>query len=144
LTSRELKYEDLKEAIRIALEGDEEIVSLYDPNIEVNSIEDVVNDIYKKLFEISDFCVCKGIYEDEKLIGYYAYIEKMLISFSVSSPNRMKKSLHQFFELIQKDLGDQFVCRLWSKNLRAIKWLIKNGFQFVDDENQITRLIYLK
>ena len=144
MTSRELKYEDLKEAIKIALEGDNEIVSLYDPNIEVNSIEDVVNDIYRKLFEIKDFCICKGIYDNEKLIGYYSYIEKMLISFSLSSPNRTKKNLHQFFELIQKDLGNKFVCRLWSKNLRAIKWLIKNGFQFVDDENKITRLIYIK
>jgi hypothetical protein len=144
LTSRKLKYKDLKEAIKIALEGDNEIVSLYDPNIEVNSIEDVVNDIDRKIFEIRDFCICKGIYDNENLIGYYAYIEKMLISFSLSSPNRTKEKLQQFFDLIKKDLGQQFVCRLWSKNLRAIKWLIKNGFQFVDDEDGITRLVYLK
>lgn len=142
MIAKEITYEELKKAIEIAFTGDDEIVALYDPNIEVSSVDDVIKDIDRKIFEIIGDCECKGIYDNEELIGYYVHMGKLLISFGLSSHYR--KNNKDFFELIKKDLVNYFGCRLWSKNKRAINWLIKNEMTFVDDENGITRLIYIK
>lgn len=144
MTSKKISIEKLKEAIEVAFDGDNEIVKLYDPNVEVGNIEDVINDIYNKIFEIKDLCICKGVYDSQTLIGYYIYSSILLISFSLNVKYRTESNLIDFFDIIKKDLGDEFGCRLWSKNKRAIKWLEKNGMEAVEDYNNITQLVYLK
>jgi hypothetical protein len=144
LTSKKISIEKLKEAIEVAFDGDNEIVKLYDPNVEVRNIKDVVNDIYNKIFEIKDLCICKGVYDSQTLIGYYIYSSILLISFSLNVKYRTESNLIDFFDIIKKDLGDEFGCRLWSKNKRAIKWLEKNGMESIEDCNNITQLVYLK
>ena len=144
MTSRKISIEKLKESIEVAFDGDNEIVKLYDPNVEVGNIEDVINDIYNKIFEIKDLCICKGVYDSQTLIGYYIYSSILLISFSLNVKYRTESNLIDFFDIIKKDLGDEFGCRLWSKNKRAIKWLEKNGMEAVEDYNNITQLVYLK
>ena len=133
----------LKEAIEIAFDGDEEIVELYDPNIKVNSVGEVVEDIYRKLFEIKNICIFKAVYTSQTLIGYYAYSDMLLISFGINNKYRTKENLSELFDVIRNDLGEVFGCRLWSKNLRAINWLKKNKMQVLDEYNNITELIYL-
>lgn len=144
MTSKKISIEKLKEAIEVAFDGDNEIVKLYDPNVEVRNIKDVVNDIYNKIFEIKDLCICKGVYDSQTLIGYYIYSSILLISFSLNVKYRTESNLIDFFDIIKKDLGDEFGCRLWSKNKRAIKWLEKNGMESIEDCNNITQLVYLK
>ena len=144
MISKEIKYDDLYKAIKIALVEDKNIVELYDPNIRVENANDVVDDIYRKIFEIKEHCICKGVFEKEKLIGYYVYTDLLLLSFSISSQYRTRGFLRDFFSLIRRDLGKKFMCRLWSKNIRAIKWLLKNNFEIVESKNEITELVYLK
>lgn len=144
MIARKITYEQLQKAIKIAFEEDTKIVELYDPNVEVKSIEDVVNSISEKIFEIKDLCICKGVYEKGKLIGYYVYTDMLLISFSLSSQYRTRGYLREFFGMIRKDLGKKFVCRLWNKNIRAIKWLLKNDLEVIEDKDGIVQLVYLK
>ena len=144
MISKEIKYEGLYNAIKTSFEEDRNIVKLYDPNVQVESIDDVVNDINRKIFEIKEHCIFKGVYEREKLIGYYVYAELILISFSLSSQYRTRGYLRDFFSLIRRDLGKKFICKLWSKNTRAIKWLLKNNLEIIEEKDNITELIYLK
>mgnify|MGYP006268276277 CR=1 FL=1 len=131
------------DAIRIAFEGDEEIVALYDPNVEVFTVGEVIEDIQRKIFEIKDFCICRGVFSSQTLIGYYVYTSVLLISFGMAKEYRSKENLEKFFSLIKQDIGDMFGCRLWTKNKRGIKWLQKNNMQIIDQYDNITELFYL-
>jgi hypothetical protein len=144
LITRRITYNQLEKAIQIAFEEDRQIVEMYDPNVKVESIEDVVKNISEKIFEIKDLCVCKGVYEKGKMIGYYTYTNMLLISFSLSSQYRTRKYLREFFSMMRKDLGKEFVCRLWSTNKRAIKWLIKNDMEILEEKYNIVELVYIK
>lgn len=144
MIARKITYSQLEKAIQVAFEEDTKIVELYDPNVEVKSIDDVVKSISEKIFEIKDLCICKGVYEKGKLIGYYVYTDMLLISFSLASQYRTRGHLREFFGMIRKDLGKKFVCRLWNKNIRAIKWLLKNDLEVIEDKDDIVQLVYLK
>jgi hypothetical protein len=144
LTSRYITYNELYNAIKIAFEEDHKVLELYDPNVIVNSIEDVSLNIFNKVSQIKHLCNYKGVYEKNVLIGYYIYSDMLLISFCLRTEYRTRNYLKAFFKLIKKDLGNKFLCRLWSRNIRAIKWLIKNKMEIVEDTNNITELVYLK
>lgn len=144
MISKFITYNELYDAIKVAFNEDEAIVDLYDPNINVSNIEDVSLSVFNKISEIKDLCDYKGVYEKDVLIGYYIYSDMLLISFCLQKKYRTRCYLRGFFKLIKKDLGNKFLCRLWSKNKRAIKWLIKNRMEIVEDRNNITQLVYLK
>ena len=144
MIARKITYSQLKKAIRVAFEEDKQIVELYDPNVKVETVDDVINSISEKIFEIKDLCNCKGVYDKGKLVGYYVYTDMLLISFSLSSQYRIRGYLREFFGMIRKDLGKKFVCRLWNKNIRAIKWLLKNDLEIIEDKDDIIQLVYLK
>jgi methyl coenzyme M reductase gamma subunit len=144
LIERKITYSQLEKAIQVSFEEDIKIIELYDPNVEVKTIDDVVKSINEKIFEIKDLCICKGVYDKGKLIGYYVYTNMLLISFSLSPKYRTRGYLREFFGMIRKDLGKKFVCRLWSKNIRAIKWLLKNDLEVIEDKDDIVQLVYLK
>jgi len=144
LISKFITYNELYDAIKIAFNEDEAIVDLYDPNVNVSSVEDVSLSVFNKISGIKHLCDYKGVYEKDVLIGYYIYSDMLLISFCLQKKHRTRCYLRGFFKLIKKDLGNKFLCRLWSKNKRAIKWLIKNRMEVVEDRNNITQLVYLK
>lgn len=144
MISKSISYEELKKAIDAAFEDDHEIVGMYDPSQNVSNLSEVSDNIYKKLFELKDIVECKGVYSEKKLIGYYVFIDSLLISFALNKELRVPQHLNGFFKLIKKDLGDLFVCRLWDSNMRGIKWLVKNDMQIVDIEKNIVTLIFKK
>jgi hypothetical protein len=39
-------------------------------------------------------------------------------------------------------LQNHFICELWKKNERAINFLIKNGMEILEQENNIVKLKY--
>lgn len=140
MTSRIIDNTELMEAIKIAFEGDEDIVPLYDPNEKVNSINDVVLSVWAKIDVLGDLCISKGVYVKNKLVGFYVYCESLLISFSINKDYRTSEYLKGLYELMKMDLGEEFYCRLWEKNERAIKWLVKNNMEIMYSENEITYL----
>jgi hypothetical protein len=56
-----------------------------------------------------------------------AHGDNILYSFGVHPDNRDKDNLKLFWEYLENEHDDGFLCYLYSNNTRAIKWLIKNG-----------------
>lgn len=139
MISKIIKYNDLGKAISIVFKEDNNLLEFYDPNVIVGSIEDIVKDVLLKI-KTYDNPIIKGVFEKNKLIGYYIYINNMLISFGLEKTYRVRKYLKKFFLLLRGDLGKGFICHLWNKNIRAIKWLLKNNMKIIDIYNKITKL----
>ncbi len=143
MIAKAITYKQLQEAVNVAFEGDYKIVSLYDPNIPVSSVSDVQTDIYRKLkeFETMDQMVINGVFEKGKLIGYYVRRNGLLISFALACSFRTRSFLRKFFAIIKNDFNGCFMCYLWNRNERGIRWLLKNGMQIGERDNKITQLI---
>lgn len=139
MTSKEITYTLLGKAIEVAFKEDKHIYSLYDPNVKVETLEDIVKDIPRKIKGFKS-PILRGVYEKEELIGYFVYQGKMLISFSIAMKYRVRKYLREFFNLINKELKGDFVCYLWKRNLRAIKYLQKNGLEVFDYAEDVAKL----
>lgn len=143
------KYENLKKAIRVAFDEDSKIFEFYDPNKSVSTLDEIVEDIYSKgdsYKGLSEGVIAIEVYEKGKLIGYFFFNNKMLISFGLNVAYRQRKHLKEFFNLIKITIGKGFSCLLWSKNIRAIKYLIKMGMMPINETefngNFVTTLIY--
>ncbi len=136
---RDILYEDLLKAIKIAFEGDNDIFKFYDPNENPKDIKDIVEDIGSKILEYEGG-IYRGVYDDKNLVGYFVYIDNVLISFALNIKYRVKEWLDFLYESIKKELG-LFICCLWNTNKRAIKWLQKNNMKINYFDNNITELI---
>ncbi len=139
MNAKTINKETFKEAVRIAYQDDKSIKELYDDNVKVETVEDIVNDIMKKISAFDSISLC-GVYEKNELIGYYAYVPKMLVSFSINNQYRIRKKLREFFSLIREDMGSKWGTLLWTKNIRAIKWLLKMNLKIIDRNSLITVL----
>ena len=132
--------EDLKEYIYSAFIGDDEIIEIYDPNVNVRSIEDVCESVYEKIESLVAPCKINGVLIDEKKVGYFAYSNNMLISFGFNKEYRSKEWLIEYWETIKSTIGCDFQCALFSVNKRAINWLKKQGMSVLFEN--ITILTY--
>ena len=141
MKTKVIKYEILREAIRIAFHDDKDIYSLYDPNVKVESLDEIVNNISSKILDYGE-CKYIGVFENTKLIGYFVYKEDRLISFSINIEYRVRKYLREFFRLIKSEIKGHFNVFLWNINIRAIKYLIKQGMEVTYKNNEITQLLY--
>ena len=101
----------MKQAIRRAFDGDFEVIDYYDPTVSVETMDDVVDDIYRKLYEYS---VLFEFYFSDRGDAYFV-------------KSRNSERLQRFWDDIVEQLGGKFQCALWTKNTRAINWLKKMG-----------------
>ena len=138
---KSINNEQFKEAVKVSFSDDKEIFSLYNPNIKVETVEDIVKDISYRVSNEVNNAVIKGVYEKNELVGYYAYEGHTLISFALNVKYRTRKYLNNLFSLIRKDIKGQFQCFLFSKNIRAIKYLNKQGMKIGNQSDLITHLI---
>lgn len=60
-----------------------------------------------------------------------AHGDNILYSFGVHPEKRSKENLKLFWEYLENENDDGFLCYLYSNNIRAIKWLKKNGMDEV-------------
>jgi len=141
MIAKEITYKELESAIRIAFENDKEIIELYDPRVNASSINEIVEDILKKVKDHGTIQL-KGVYDKGELIGFYVRGKGMLMSFGLAVKYRVRKFKRHFFDLIKRDFKGTFICFLWSVNVRAIKWLEKNDMKVVASDSRITKLIY--
>ncbi len=139
MNAKAINIEKFKEAVAAAFKNDKNIVDLYDDNVKVETIDDVVNDVVRKIKAFDKINLC-GVYEKNELIGYYAFMPKILVSFSINNQYRVRNKLREFFELIRESLGSNWGALLWSKNLRAVKWLVKMNCKIIDRNSLITVL----
>jgi N-acetylglutamate synthase-like GNAT family acetyltransferase len=61
-----------------------------------------------------------------------AHGDNILYSFGVHPDNRDKDNLKLFWEYLENEHDDGFLCYLYSNNTRAIKWLKKNGMDEIE------------
>lgn len=132
--------EEFKKAIKAAFDGDTAIFELYCPHIKVTSVDQIVSDIFCRIRKDEADVTLKGIYEKGELIGYYVYRKDMLVSFAINIRFRTRSYLKELFKLMRRSVGKKFVCFLWTKNIRAIKYLIKNGMTVIGQDHLITQL----
>lgn len=145
MIAKTINNDQFKEAIKVAFEEDKFIHEFYDPNKKIEKIEDIVEDIHYKVSEftsmgLSSDVEIKGLYEKGELIGYYVFRPSLLISFSMNVKYRTRPHLKAFWGLIKKDLNRGFNCFLWTKNIRACKFLQKMGMKIIAIDNLLTRL----
>ena len=142
MKTKVITYNELKDAISISFRQDKDIYSLFDPNVTVESLEEIVDNVSEKILTYGENCHYLGVYEKQRLIGYFTYKEKQLISFALSMPFRQRKYLREFFKIIRTEISGHFMALLWSKNIRAIKYLQKNGMEVINQNTQVTQLAY--
>jgi hypothetical protein len=53
--------------------------------------------------------------------------DNILYSFGVHPDKRNQENINHFWNYLFNEHDDGFLCYLYSNNIRAIKWLIKNG-----------------
>jgi len=141
MISKPITYDQLEEAIKISFKDDKFIIELYDPNVEVSSVDDIAIDIVRKVKEHGKVQM-KGVYDKNKLVGYFIRGGGMLISFGIAVEYRLRQFKRGLFDIIKKDFKGMFICFLWSKNVRGIRYLEKNGMKVMDSDRQLTKLIY--
>lgn len=141
MIAKTITYKELEGAIKIAFSDDPKIFEIYDPNVKVSSVEEIAENIMSKVKDHGSVQL-KGVYDKNKLVGYYIRGKGMLISFGLCMEYRVRKFKNKLFDLIKQDFKGTFVCFLWSVNIRAIVWLQKQGMQVIQTDHQLTKLIY--
>lgn len=144
MTAKTITYSQLEPAVRIAFEGDKEMFKFYDKKAAVSTLDELVSDVVRKLKDYSEVfpdTTIKTVIEKGKTVGYIVFKEETLISFGLSMEYRQRKYLNDLFSLIKKELRGRFVCMLWSRNIRAVKFLMKNGLKILDTNPEVTTLI---
>lgn len=146
MITKTISYSQLSGAIKAAFTDDKDLLSLYDPNVPVTSIEEIVSDILAKALSHGENVVYKQVFVNNQLSGYFFYKERMLISFGINKEYRKRQYTRDFFRTIKREMGSHLTCILWSKNVRAIKYLLKMGMQigvkdFVFNGHLLTQLI---
>lgn len=124
-----------------SFKDDKDIFKYFDPNVNVESVDDIVSDIERKVEEYGENAIKKGIYSKGKLIGYFVIYHELLVSFALSVEYRKRSFLREFFSIIKKTLNNKFACILWTRNKRAIGWLTKMGMHVVHSNDITTQLI---
>lgn len=142
MIQKQINNDQFKEAIREAFNADQGIYEMYCPCIIVQSTNDIVDDISNRIFNDEPDATIIGVFDGCNLIGYYVFKENTLISFALNVKYRTRRHLRDFFNIIKKALNENFICYLWSRNVRGIKWLMKNGMQIIQSEPLITKLKY--
>jgi len=143
MTKRKITIGELEMAVRIAFDGDEKIYEMYDHSAVVSNIDEIAVDVIRKVKEFEK-AELYGVYEKNKIVGYFVCEPLKLISFALTPSFRTRSYLNEFFTMIRKTIKNKFTCFLWSRNIRAVKWLMKNGMEIYDSNPHITTLTYIK
>ncbi len=143
MIARQITYKKIPEAIKAAFTEDKAAFEMHDPNVKVETVDDIVNDIVGKLKGWDDGNLFYfGVFEKGELVGYFAYRNRMLVSFALAPKLRVRSYLKEFFSLIRKEFNGKFECMLFNRNIRGLKWLTKMGMKAAGGTDLITRLIY--
>jgi hypothetical protein len=125
-----VKEQDYEQIVRDTFENDYELFEFYhyitgDKNKALNdTIHKIVNFKNEVPNANYEFFAVK---QEDDVIGYFTIANnKILHSFGLHINSRNKQNLNDFIRLIKEEKVE--LCMLFSKNKRAINFLIKNGF----------------
>lgn len=142
-----VKEQDYEQIVRNTFEDDYELFEFY--HYITGDKDKALKDTIQKIVNFKDE-VPNASYEffavkDEGgAIGYFSIANsKILHSFGLELRYRTKQNLNDFIRLIKEQKVE--LCMLYSKNKRAIKFLIKNGFVFQNEiEYESDKITILK
>jgi hypothetical protein len=135
--------QELLEAISIGFFEDQELFDKYHC-LTNGSYYECVNDTYKKVLDASVQYPLEWyeVIEGGKKIGFTIICKayNFLYSFAINKFNRTSQILINWFNTTKSLLGEYFNCSLWSKNQRAINFLLRCDMKILSQQNEITQL----
>ncbi len=138
--------EELEKCINEAFKDDKKLIEEY--HILGGSLLDCITDTKLKIIEESERFTLDWfmIMDDfDKIIGYAITNKELNLLYSFGLNINSRQAYKQkFFNEVRSILGDSFICGLWKKNTRGIKFLENMGMSvFSEDENiKILRLCH--
>lgn len=134
ITLQSISIDELKEYVYLAFDNDNELSEKYH-KIEGASITDCVDETYRTIIDTSSMIDLEHyiVLEGENKIGYTCLSKNLLYSFGINVLYRTKYNLIQWIDLVKEKLNYDFICLLWSKNTRAINFMLNNGLVVKED-----------
>ena len=136
------KEQQLLEGIAIGFFDDTDLIEKY--HNKGISYYDSVNDTLGNILECSVLYSMQWyeIWVGEAKVGYTVLSRpyNFLYSFAINKSYRIPYLLSEWFEEVSVLLQNNFVCTLWSKNKRAIDFLITNGMT-ISENNETTMVL---
>ncbi len=131
----------IKNAIESVFLKDDDLHLFFDPSSKATTNEQRAEEIYEKcLFEMAEYqCQFYIVLYGSIKVAYWLYNKdtKRIVSFGVMPIYRKDLYLVRWFRHVH---GSMFWIALYTKNQRAIKFLIKNGMVQMKEEEGITYL----
>ena len=92
MIAKKISSKKLPTAIKIAFSGDVNLKEFYDSNAAVETVDDMVADVERKVLEYSQQMpvTFMGVYEKNELVGYFVYSGMLLISFGLNIKCRVR------------------------------------------------------
>ena len=131
---------ELRKIISLSYENDLELFEKYHI---VKGFENCVNStmaLIEEMILLKPLENYSVIYKGKK-IGYVIKYEDVLYSYAINIRYRKKKILVSFWFEVCKLMNGIFRTFLYSNNIRAKNFLIRNGMNLVKEENNIITLI---
>lgn len=132
---------EIKRLVEIAFNGDSDLVEKY--HIINKGFSEAVDSTVGRIIDTSriyDYKFFKVLHE-KKPVGFFVVGNQVLYSFGINIKYRTKNILANWWELVKKELGSQFMSMLYSKNERAVNYLKNRGMVVSDDDGIITTLV---
>lgn len=138
-----ISFYQLPEAVQASYEGDKDLLNKYHV-AKWDTVKGAVTSTMVMIHacsKVKDLSYYKVTHQ-KKCIGYIVTFDNFLYSFGLSIKSRTEEIKEAFWSAIKKLLGNQFGCSLYNNNVRAIKFLEKQGMEIgsVDEENHMTIL----
>lgn len=121
----------IKDFIEIGFRDDPELLSTY--HISPGTLVHCVDHNYKTVVDSNESAEYYKVISDGQPIGFTVIMRKpvpLLLSFGINIQYRKKEILQGWLHELSDLFRDPFVVTLWPKNIRAIHFFLKNGFNF--------------
>lgn len=137
---------DLAKAIRIAYEGDTDLLEKY--HVDKFSLDGAVASTLNMIYQTVEWEDLEMEYYnvmfDGDVIGYICTYPNNLYSFGINKSYRKKEVLLGWWDAVKSIFNGKFITMLYPNNTRAINFLKKRGMVEVDGvENHCVTLLNL-
>lgn len=139
---KKIPVDNLKEYIRLGFEEDPDLISKY--HISPGTLEHCVDFNYERIKDAEQY---NGeffkVMKDNVDIGFVLAVKEpnMILSFGINIHHRKRKTLLEWLFALKRHFGYQrFMVALWPKNIRAIRFFVRNNFVFSITEDKMVML----
>lgn len=147
ITLKKISLYELPELIYLCYKGDDDLLNKY--HIAKLDLETAVQSTFGMIHTASRIkkISCYKVVYQKQPIGYVVtYGGNFLYSYAIAMKFRKKDILKNWWNEVKKILDEDFSSMLYSNNVRAVEFLIKNGMKVMqeDKQNQVLTFINSK